>query len=221
MNQADFFAAVAAGNLAEVARLLEASPALLDAKNERGATAVLTACYTGRREIRDLLISKGARLGLEEAAASGHLPRVKELVEAEPAAARSYSPDGFPVMALAVAFGHEEVVRYLLAKGAQVNAVATNGSGYTALTGAVASGHAAIVKWLAENGADVNYRYAKGYSPLLTAAANGHLEIVKMLVAHGADLDARTDDGKNALDFAAERKHEEVARYLGGLGLAS
>jgi ankyrin repeat protein len=221
VNQANFFAAVEAGNLAEVSRLLEAEPALLDAKNERGATAVLTACYTGRNEIRDYLIAKGARLELEEAAAAGQLLRVKELVEAEPAAARSYSPDGFPIMALAAAFGHEEVVRYMLSKGADVNAVATNGSGYTALTGAVASGHAAIAKWLAENGADVNYRYARGYSPLLTAAANGHLEIVKMLVASGADPDARTDDGKNALAFAAERKHEEVAEYLRGQGLAS
>jgi len=219
VNQADFFAAVQAGNLAEVSRLLEAEPALLHARNERGATAVLTACYTGRKEIRAFLISKGARLELHEAAASGELPRVKELLEANPTAASSYSPDGFPLMALAAAFGHEEVARYLLSKGADVNAIATNGSGYTALTGAVASGHAAIAKWLAENGADVNYRYAKGYSPLLTAAANGHLEIVKMLLAHGADLQTCTDDGKNALAFAEDRKHADVANYLRSLGL--
>jgi ankyrin repeat domain-containing protein 17 len=116
-------------------------------------------------------------------------------------------------------FGHEEVTRYLLGQGADVNAIATNGSDYTALTGAVGSGHAAIAAWLAENGANVNYRYAKGYSPLLSAAANGHLEIVKMLLAHGADLHARTDDGKNALNFAEERHHKEVADYLRELGL--
>ena len=219
MNQADFFAAVQAGNLAEVSRLLETEPALLHAKNERGVTAILTACYTGRKEIRDFLVAKGAGLGLHEAAAAGQLSRVKELVEANPAAAKEYSPDGFPVLALAAVFGHEDVARYLLSKGADVNAVATNGSGYTALTGAVASGHAATAKWLAENGAEVNYRYAKGYSPLLAAAANGHLEIARMLVAHGADLRARTDDGKNALAFAEERKHVEVAEYLRELGL--
>lgn len=219
MNQADFFAAVQGGELAEVSRLLEAEPALLQARNERGATAVLTACYTGRKEIRDFLIAKGARLELHEAAAAGQLSRVKELVEAAPATAKSVSPDGFPVMALAAVFGHEEVARYLHDRGADVNAVATNGSGYTALTGAVASGHSAIAKWLAENGADVNYRYANGYSPLLSAAANGHLEIVKILLGHGADLHARTDDGKNALAFAEERGHTGVAEYLRALGL--
>jgi len=221
VNEAEFFAAIQSGNLAEVARLAAAEAALLDSRNERGVSAVLAACYSGRQEVRDFLIAEGASLELAEAAASGRLPRVKELVEAEPAAARGSSPDGFPVMALAAAFGHLEVVRYLLDKGAEVNAVASNGSGYTALTGAVAGGHLEIARFLAEHGAHVNYRYARGYSPLLTAAANGHLEIVKMLVANRADLEARSDDGKTALDFARERKHEAVASYLRGQGLSS
>lgn len=220
MSQASFFAAVQAGDVAEVSRWLEAEPGLLHTKNERGASPVLMACYTGRKDVRDLLLAKGPALALHEAAAAGQLSRVQELVEANLAAARGYSPDGFPVLALAAVFGHEDVARFLLSKGADVNALATNGSGYTALTGAVASGHAAIAKWLVENGADVNYRYANGYSPLLAAAANGHIEIVKMLLAHGADLHAFADDGKNALAFAAERKHTEVAEYLRGLGLA-
>jgi uncharacterized protein len=219
LSQADFFAAVQAGDTVEVARMVETDPALLRAKNERGASAVLMACYIGRKEIRDLLLAKGAPLELHEAAAAGQLSRVKEFVEANPVAAKSYSPDGFPVMALAAVFEHQDVARYLLEKGADVNATATNGSGYTALTGAVANGHAAIAKWLAENGADVNYRYANGYSPLLTAAANGHLEIVKMLLSKGADLHTRTDDGKNALNFAEERSHKEVAEHLRSLGL--
>jgi len=219
VSQANFFAAVQSGDRAEVSRLLEVDPALLEARNDRGASGVLMACYTGQKEIRDLLLAKGARLELHEAAAAGQLSRVKELVEANTAAAMSFSPDGFPVMALAAAFGHQDVARYLYQQGADVNAVATNGTGYTALTGAVASGHAAIAAWLAENGADVNYRYANGYSPLLTAAANGHLEIVKMLLAHGADLHACTDEGKNAVAFAQERNHKEVVEHLHGLGL--
>ena len=221
MSQANFFAAVQAGDATEVSRLIAADPALLQAKNERGASAVLLACYNGRKEVRDLLLAKGALLELHEAAAAGQLSRVKELVEADPAAAKVFSPDGFPVLALAAVFGHEEAARYLHQQGADVNAVATNGSGYTALTGAVASGHASVAKWLAENGADVNYRYANGYAPLLTAAANGHLEIVKMLLVNGANLHARTDDGKNALTFALERKHDDVADYLRELGLTS
>ena len=62
MSQTDFFAAVRAGDTAAVERLIAEEPALLEAKNEQGASAVLLACYTGRKEIRDLLLEKGARL---------------------------------------------------------------------------------------------------------------------------------------------------------------
>lgn len=215
------FESIRTGDAGKVRELVGANANLVNARNPQMQSAVLMSCYQGRKEIRDLLIEKGATLELHEAVAAGNLNRVKQLVEADPGLATSYSPDGFPLLALAAAFGHEEVARYLHGKGADLNAIATNGTGYSALTGAVASGHASIALWLAQNGADVNYRYGKGYSPLLTAAANGHLEIVKMLLAHHADLHTRTDDGKNALNFAQERGHNEVAKYLRELGLTS
>ena len=105
-NAADLFVALRAGDTAAVARILEEQPALAQARNEQGISAVLMACYMGRKEIRDLLIEKGAHLELHEAAAAGNLPRVRELVEANLQLAKSYSPDGFPVLALAAAFGH-------------------------------------------------------------------------------------------------------------------
>jgi uncharacterized protein len=217
----ELFDAIRTGDVAKVRDVLSTDAALVDARNAQGQSAVLMACYTGRKEIRDLLLEKGAILQLHEAAAAGNLSRVKEIVEEKPELAKGYSPDGFPVMALAAAFGHEDVARYLHGKGAGINAVATNGTGYTALTGAVAGSHDSIAKWLAENGADVNYRYAKGHSPLLEAAANGRIDIVRTLAAYGADLHARTDAGKNALNFAEERGHKEVAEFLVAQGCAS
>jgi ankyrin repeat protein len=213
-TEKEIFEAVRAGDAAAVARLVDAEPALLGAKNEQGQSAVLAACYTGRKEIRDLLIARGAPLELHEAAAAGQLGRVKELVEKDPLLAKGYSPDGFPLLALAAAFGHGDVARYFAEKGSDVNAVSTNGTGYTALTGAVAGSHAAIVQWLLQQGANANYRYGPGYSPLFEAAANGKLEIVKMLVEHGADANAVTNDGKTALQIAEERNHPEVAEFL-------
>jgi len=217
----DLFDEIRTGDVAKVRDILNADVALVDARNAQGQSAVLMACYMGRKEIRDLLLEKGATLQLHEAAAAGNLSRVKKIVEEQPDLAKGYSPDGFPVMALAAAFGHEDVARYLHGQGADINAAATNGTGYTALTGAVAGSHDSIAKWLAENGANVNYRYAKGHSPLLEAAANGRLDIVRTLAAHGADLHARTDAVKNALNFAEERGHKEVTEFLVGQGCAS
>ena len=209
-----FFDAIRAGDLAAVRALLDQDPALLTAKNAQSQSAVLFSIYNRQTEVRDLLLSRGVPLELHEAAAAGDVARVKELVEKDASLAKGFSPDGFPILALAAVFGQFEVTKYLHAKGGDANAAATNGSGYNALTGAVTSGHTEIVKWLLENGADPNYRYANNYSPLLNAAANGHLEILKLLIAHGADLHAKTNDGKTALAFAEERKHGAVADYL-------
>lgn len=209
-----FFDAIRAGDLAAVRALLDQDPALLTAKNAQSQSAVLFSIYNRQKEVRDLLLSRGVQLELHEAAAAGDVARVKELVEKDASLAKGFSPDGFPILALAAVFGQFEVTKYLHAKGGDVNAAATNGSGYNALTGAVTSGHTEIVKWLLENGADPNYRYANNYSPLLNAAANGHLEILQLLIAHGADLHAKTNDGKTALAFAEERKHGAVADYL-------
>jgi ankyrin repeat protein len=215
-----FFQAVQAGDENIVKALLAADPALASAKNERGHSAILAAIYTGRNAVRDLLLAHGVVLELHEAAAAGEMERVKELLEKDAALAKSYSPDGFPVFALAAVFGHFPVVQYLFAKGAEVNAVATNGTGYTALTGAVTSGHKEIVAWLLSKGANANYRYGPGYTPVHAAAANGQAEIMKLLLEHGADLHTKTSDGQTALSLAEARGHKEVAELLRAGGAA-
>jgi len=213
-NVKEFFAAIRGGDAATVKTMLDAQPLLASVKNEQGQSPVLAAVYSGRSEIRDTLIARGAQLEFHEAVAAGQLERVEHFVDKDPDLARSYSPDGFPLLALAAAFGHIPVVRYLFEKGGDVTAAASNGSGYNALTGAVTNGHEEIAVWLLENGADANYRYGPGYSPLLAAAANGHLEIVKDLLVHGADIHAKSNDGKSALAIAEERKHPEIAAFL-------
>jgi ankyrin repeat protein len=219
-SAAHFFKVIQARDTAAVKRILAAEPQLASARNEKGQSALLLTVYSGDKELCEILLAQGVSLELHEAAALGQLERVKHFVENDPSQAKSYSPDGFPVIALAAVFGHLEVAEYLFGKGADVNAAATNGTGYNALTGAVASGHTALVAWLLENGADSNYRYGAGYSPLLTAAANGHLGIVSMLLGSGADLHAKTDDGKTALKFAEERGHTDVAEFLRSRGAA-
>jgi uncharacterized protein len=217
----ELFASIRSGDAAAARALLDADSGLANAKNEQGQSAVLASVYNNRPEIRDLLIARGATLKLHEAVAAGRLERVKHLVDANPELSRKYSPDGFPVFALACAFGHLEVAQYLFEKGSLVNAAATNGTGYNALTGAVAGGRTEIADWLLQNGADSNYRYGAGYTPLLTAAANGHLEIVKLLLLHGADANAKTNDGKSAVAIAEERQHSEVVEFLRGKGAAA
>lgn len=212
--QEDLFQAISKGDLSTVKTIVESNPQLAGAKNEKGQSAILLSAYNGQRGIRDFLLSRNPVLELHEATATGQLDRVRQMVEDSPALANSFSRDGFPVVALAAFLGHLGVTEYLIAKGADVNAISTNGTGYTALTGAVASGQKEIVELLIQNRADVNYRYGQGYSPLLTAAANGHVEIAKLLLNHGADAHARSDDHQDALSLAEARGHHELAVFL-------
>jgi ankyrin repeat protein len=214
MSTTEFFDAIRAGDSAKVRALLDVDPECASACDPKGVSAVLTSIYTGRAEIRDLLLQRGAILEIHDAAAAGKLDQVKAFVEKNSALAKSYSPDGFPVVALACFFGHLDVAKYLAAQGGDLNAAATNGSGYNALTACVAGGHTQIVAWLLENGVSANYRYGPGYTPLLTAAANGRLDIVELLLAHGADPTANTDDGQSPVDLAEQRNHSEVATFL-------
>ncbi len=219
-SAAKFFQVIQARDTAAVKRMLAAEPELASARNDKGQSALLLTVYSGNKELCDVLQAQGIPLELHEAAALGRLERVKHFVEKEPSQAKSYSPDGFPVIALAAVFGHLEIAEYLFGKGADINAAATNGTGYNALTGAVASGHTSLVSWLLANDADPNYRYGAGYSPLLTAAANGHLAIVSILLASGADLQAQSNDGKTALSIAEERGHAAVTEFLRNGGAA-
>ncbi len=117
---AKFFQVIQTRDTAAAKRMLAAEPELAGARNEKGQSALLLTAYSGNKELCDVLLANGVPLELHEAAALGRLERVKQLVEEIPAEAKTYSPDGFPVFALAAVFGHLEVAEYLFAKGARL-----------------------------------------------------------------------------------------------------
>src|SRR3984957_20032563 len=147
-----FFAAIRAGDAGKVQSRLADDPPLAESKNEQKQSPVLAAAYSGQAAVRDLLIAQGAHLEFHEAVAAGQLERVEHFVDADAGQAPAILADGIPAVALAAAFGHFPIVKYLFEKGADLTAVATNGTGYNALTGAVASGREEIAIWLLENG---------------------------------------------------------------------
>ncbi len=167
-----FFQAIQAGEASKVKALLDSNPSLATVKNERGQSGVLLAAYSGRKEIRDLLLARDVTLELHEAAAAGQLERVQHLVEKDPALAKSYSPDGFPVFALALENGADPNYRYA--------------AGYSPLITAAANGHLAIVSMLLGNGADLHVQTNDGKTALSFALERGHAAVAEFLRGSGA-----------------------------------
>ena len=102
----------------------------------------------------------------------------------------------------AASFGHLEVVKLLLAKGAEVEAGKNH---LTALTGAAGSGHLEVVKQLLARNPDVDAKDRNGNTALMCAAGNGHLEVLKLLLKKGADVNATAKYGSTALIEAAAK----------------
>ncbi|CAG5895678.1 unnamed protein product [Menidia menidia] len=95
--------------------------------------------------------------------------------------------EGNTALQFASASGHENLVRFLLRKGASVDS--RNNYGWTPLMQAARFGHLTVAHLLLENGAEINGRNRLGASVLTMAARGGHVHVVKLLLESGAFVD--------------------------------
>jgi ankyrin repeat protein len=108
--------------------------------------------------------------------------------------------------------GDSELVRLLIATGANLNIRDDNGN--TALIWATANDHSEVVRLLIAAGADVNDRNKYDGTALIGAAYGGHTEVVKLLIAEGAVINNQDKSGRTALIWAAYEGHTEVVKHL-------
>ncbi|MGM1063260.1 ankyrin repeat domain-containing protein [Saccharothrix sp. Mg75] len=101
--------------------------------------------------------------------------------------------------------GHTEIVRALIAAGADVNATEPT-FGAVPLHKAVYNGHADITQVLVDTpGTDIDFQGStNGYTPLHDALWHGFEECARILVRAGARLDLVGHDGRTPLGMAAD-----------------
>lgn len=209
----EMVAAIQAKDLSAAEKLLAADPSLAHAKRD-GGSMLLLAAYHQAKPIVEMLLLRGARPNLWEAAAVGRLDRVRELVNANAAGINGTSHDGWTPLHLACFFGQKEIAAYLLTKGAAVDARSRNDLHNTPLHAAAANGQRTCVALLLQHGAGVNETYNKGTTALHVAAANGDDGTARLLLAAKADPTMRTTEGQTPLDMAREKNHAKVVRLL-------
>ena len=206
--------AVQAGDVSRVREIVSEDPATVSARPAGQPSAILMAAYTGNSDLLAIL-SEHAELDAAEAAVTGRVERLAELLERDPGCVARYSGDGWTPLHLAAFAGHADAVARLLDAGADPLAVSTNPTANTALHAAIAGRtDLATIRLLVERGGDVNRRGGGGSTPLHLAATRGSLPVIELLLERGADAGERTDDGRTAADLALERGHPEAAERL-------
>lgn len=183
---------------------------------------IILAFMLGMLPIQAVWADKNADL-LTYSALKGDLAKVKQLIEQQGVNVNAKYAGGTALM-LASTEGHLEIVKYLISKGADINA--KSDKGWTALMAASGEkGHLDVVKYLISKGADINARNDDGRTALMNAATySGNLEIVKALVegkggllsvfSKGVDVNAKDDNGETALMGACGNGHLEIVKYL-------
>jgi ankyrin repeat protein len=214
ITQEQFFDLIQTGNILSVRTALEEDASLANTHDANGQSAALVAAYYHEPLIARLLVKFGAKLNLVEACAVGIADIVRQEIEKNPDAINQFAEDGFQPLGLACFFGHEDIVRYLLQAGADVNQAAQNPTQVMPIHSAVAGRTPSVVRALIDQGAQVNARQNGGFTPLHAAAQNGDIEIATLLLNAGADATVREDSGKTAFDFAQESHHFAIMDLL-------
>ena len=147
----------------EVAELLLDAGAELEAWTSWGATPLEWAGVLGSRRAGDVLLAHGARLTLASAAGLGLMDELPRLAGHGAAVSAAF--------VLACRNGHTDAARFLLDRGADVDARGFFGA--TGLHWAAHNGHADTVRFLLEAGADTTLRDAQFDSDALGWAREG------------------------------------------------
>jgi ankyrin repeat protein len=214
-----FVKLIQTGATSEIASAVEADPALVEARDPQGVSALLWSVYAGQPMVRDYLLAhlaaRGILLDLFEAAAVGDVLRIEDILTADPGASHAFSGDGWTALHLGAGFGTPEAADLLLQHGAQVDAISRNAQRNQPLHAAIAlSRNPETVRLLLSHGADPNATQVGGFTPLFSAATANRRDLAHMLIESGAKAHYRCDLEKTAADFARERGHAELADWL-------
>ena len=198
----------------KIQELLAIEPNLINTITPSGISLILLACYYRNHEILKQLLGYEPVLDIFEASAVGEYDRVYDILKYTPELVNEYSADGFTPLGLASYFGHYDIVKMLLAKGAEVNIYSKNEMQVAPIHSAVSADNLEIARLLLENKADPNLIQSHGITPLHEAAGNGNTEMVQLLLKYQADPEAKMKDGAKPDELAMKRHFSGVAELI-------
>lgn len=114
--------------------------------------------------------------------------------------------------------GHLDIVKTLIAHGAEVNRATLTQS--TPLRGASFHGYLEVMDYLLKNSAEIDTPNCIGQSPLCIAAMRGKIDAVKFLLKKGANSHQTTINGYTIMHLSATKGRIDVVNHLLSIGLS-
>ena len=198
----------------EVIALLSKKPELANQTTSHQISPVLLASYYQKPELAKKIGDFVSEANNFDACAMGNFNVVNALISNDPCLISAYSVDGFTPLGLACYFGHEDIAKFLVSKGAEVNVPSKNGFNVFPIHSAVAANNFNITKMLLANGAYPNVCQKSGVAPLHSAAQLGNIELIILLLEHGRERTLPLERGKLPWRLAADKGFAEIAEIL-------
>lgn len=196
---------------------LHAKTALIEERDAKGRTPLITAAMSGDLRVVQSLLNDGANTEAQDkwgytalvwAADIGATDIVNALIRAN-ANTEARDKNGLTALSWAAKKGNLETAQALLEAGADLEA--RDRKGATPLFYAAKQGHCNIIEKFLEKGAAIEARNEYGFSPLMSAALMKQEKAVKKLLKKGANLEARDIEGRTALilTLLTQKNHQE------------
>jgi ankyrin repeat protein len=210
---AEIHEAAELGDLAKVRAYLEKDPKQINATDSKGRTVLGRAARSGKKELVEFLLEKGASEDIFAAAIVGHVDKVAALLKQDPKLINARDSDGKTALHWAALYGQKKVMELLLAEKADVNLL--DEDGFTPLHWAATFNQSDAVKVLLANKANMNLKVQKyGWTALRLTVIHGHMATAEALLNGGADPNVKDAENIPLLHQAVIRGKKEMVGLL-------
>ena len=145
----------------------------------------------------------------------GSLKSAQVLIDGPKTNVDTRTPSDETPLMMACLRGQIDIVRKLIARGADVNK-----TGWTPLHYAATGSQIEIMRLLLDQSAYIDAQSPNGTTPLMMAAMYGSEDAAKFLLDAGADPTLKNQLGLSAADFANRAGRNELARALASAAVA-